>query len=266
MMNGLPCIIRILDPPLHSFIPSDPKEQQKLAAELHVPIETIVQQNIRLAENNPMLGLRGSRLAVMYPEFVEFQAKAVLIAALECIEEGFQPVVCFECPMISSVKELVFIKRLIAEMARETGAADKIRYKVGLLIEIPRAALTADELAKEADFMHFGSTYLTQLSCGFSVEDSEKFIDTYVNLGVYWKNPFVTLDMKGVGELMKIGFEKAKKAKKGIRIGASGGHAHDPISVEFYQKLGISELCCPASKIPVAKIAATQAALKLNSI
>ncbi len=264
-MNGLPCIFRILDPPLNTFVPEDRAGQERLASELHVPVDVIAKKQQMLAEYNPTLGLRGSRLAVMYPEIVEFQAKAVLSAALEAVEEGMQPFPCFECPMISSVKELELVKNVIREVARETGAADKIRYKVGLLIEIPRAALTADELAKEADFMHFASNDLTQLTCGFSRADSEKFIDTYVDLGAYRKNPFQTIDLKGVGELMRIGTQKARKAKKSTRLGASGSHASDPLSIQYCQYLGLDEISCPASKIPVAKIAAAQAALKFNS-
>jgi pyruvate,orthophosphate dikinase len=263
-MNGLPCIIRILDPPLHSFFPSDKESQKKLAEELRIPIELIEKQHIKMAEYNPSLGLRGSRIAVMYPEMVSFQAKSIFTAALECIEEGLQPLPCIELPMISTASEFNFIKDIIKEVAIETGASDKIRYKVGLLLEIPRAALTADEIAKEADFMHFGSNDLTQLTCGFSREDSENFIDKYIDLGVYWKNPFISVDRKGVGELMKIAISKGRKAKKSIRFGVAGRHAYDPLSIDFSQLIGIDEISCPASNIPVAKICAAQAALKLE--
>ena len=262
VISGKPCVIRILDPPLNAFVPGDSKSQTELAAALDIPIEKVIKQRAKLAQYNPTLGLRGTRLAFVYPEFVQFEVKAMFIAALESVEEGLIPLPFIELPMISSAKEFTIVKRIIEEVAQETGALDKIKYKVGLLIEIPRAALAADELAKEADFMHFGSNDLTQLTCGFSQEDSQLLIQKYVDNGVYYKNPFVSLDMIGVGELMKICIEKTKKVKKGIKFGISGSHASDPVSISLCQKMGVDEISCAASKIPVAKISAVQAALE----
>ena len=264
LMSGKTSIIRILDPPLNTFVPRDAKSQAELAADLEIPMELIVKQRAKLAQYNPTLGLRGSRLAFVYPEFVQFEVKSVFMAALESIEEGVTPVPYIELPMISSSKEFTLVKKIIEEVAEETGALDKIKYKIGLLIEIPRAALAADELAKEADFMHFGSNDLTQLTCGFSQEDSQLLIEKYVDNGVYAKNPFLSLDMIGVGELMKTTIEKAKKVKRNIRFGISGTHASDPASIGLCQKMGIHEISCAPQKIPAAIVIAAQAAQALE--
>ena len=262
IMAGRRCIIRILDPPLNSFVPNDKAGQERLAAELGVPVEKVAQQEANLGQFNPTLGLRGSRLAAVYPEFLQFQVKSIFLAALEVIEEGFTPLPYIELPMISTVKEFLQIKHVIAEIAEETGALDKIKYKVGLLLEIPRAALTADELAHEADFIHFGTNDLTQLTCGFSREDSHAIIDRYVLSGAYAKDPFVSLDLQGVGQLMSLSVHKIRKAKKNLRIGVCGNHAADLASIDFCQQIGIDEISCVAANIPVAKIAAAQAELK----
>eukprot|EP01022_Parablepharisma_sp_SALTPOND_P014596 TRINITY_DN1_c0_g1_i1.p1 TRINITY_DN1_c0_g1~~TRINITY_DN1_c0_g1_i1.p1 ORF type:complete len:883 (-),score=117.55 TRINITY_DN1_c0_g1_i1:68-2716(-) len=261
IMSGKPSIIRILDPPLNTFVPGDAKSQAELSADLEIPVEVIARQHAKLAQYNPTLGLRGSRLAFVYPELVQFEVKSVFMAALDAIEEGITPFPYIELPMISSAKEFTLVKKIIDEIAEETGASDKIKYKVGTLIEIPRAALAADELAKEADFMYFGTNDLTQLTCGFSEEDSELLIEKYVDNGVYAKNPFISLDMTGVGNLMQITIDKTKKVKKNIKFGISGAHASDPASIALCQKLGLDEISCPAQKISIAKVAAAQAVL-----
>ena len=261
LMSGKPCVIRILDPPLNSFVPGDEKSQKELAAVLEIPVEKIAQQHANLAQYNPSLGLRGSRLAVVYPEFIQFEVKSIFIAALEAVEEGLTPLPCIELPMISSAKEFTNVKKVITEIAEETGAQDKIKYQVGALIEIPRAALTTNELAKVADFLQFGSNDLTQMTCGFSHEDSQLIIDKYVENGIYFKDPFVSLDECGVGYLMKISINQAKQAKKNISIGISGSHAYDPASIKLCQKIGVTELSCLSNRVPMAKIAAAQAAL-----
>ncbi len=264
VMSGKPCMIRILDPPLNTFVPADPKSQAALAAELDIPVETVVKHYNMLAQYNPTLGLRGSRIAFVYPEFVQFEVSSIFMAALEAVEEGIVPMLHIILPMISSAREFTLVKRIVDEVAMETGALQKIKYRVGMLIEIPRAALAADQLAREADFMHFGTNDLTQLACGFSQEDSKLLIQKYVENGVYAKDPFVTIDTTSVGELMRMSIEKARKVKKGIRFGISGLQASDPVSIGLCQKMGVNELSCLAQRVPVAKIAAAQAALEAD--
>eukprot|EP00829_Urostomides_striatus_P011579 TRINITY_DN2886_c0_g1_i1.p1 TRINITY_DN2886_c0_g1~~TRINITY_DN2886_c0_g1_i1.p1 ORF type:complete len:325 (+),score=91.02 TRINITY_DN2886_c0_g1_i1:149-1123(+) len=266
IMSGKKCIIRILDSPLNTFVSGDKAYQLKLSEKLEIPMESIEKQHASLSQYNPTLGLRGSRLDVIYPEYVQFEAKSIFIAALEAVEEGFIPLPCIQLPMISSAKEFALVKKTITEVAEETGALDKIKYQIGALIEIPRAALTADEIAKEADFLQFGLGDLTQMTCGFSSVDSQLVIDKYVKDGIYSKDPFKSLDVEGVGALMKTAIELARMENKNMIFGICGDHSYDPASIYFSQSIGVNELSCPAIKIPVAKIAAAQAAIKLSLI
>lgn len=263
VMDKLPVIIRLLDPPLHEFLPKEEKEMQQLAQEMGVNLEKIKQTIESLHEFNPMLGFRGCRLGMVFPEINEMQAKAIFEAALEVEGKGIKPLPWIEVPLIGNVKEFLHIKKLIKKVAGETGADGKIDYKIGTMIEVPRAALTADLIAKEAEFLSFGTNDLTQMTCGFSRDDSAKFLKPYVEeLDVYERDPFQSIDQEGVGLLMQICVEKARKANPKIEIGICGEHGGEPQSVEFCHRIGLNDVSCSPYRVPIARLAAAQAAIK----
>ena len=261
IMNDLPCVIRLLDPPLHEFLPQEEKQQQELSEKMGISVEKIKETVASLHEFNPMLGFRGCRLGVKYPEITHMQCRAIFLAAMECLSEGMNPRPYIEVPLVGNVKELKLIKDIVEEAAKDTNAVGKVNYKFGSMIEVPRGALTADELARESDFFSFGTNDLTQMTCGFSRDDSEKFIKHYIEKGIYVKDPFVSIDQTGVGFLMQICVEKARKAKEHIEIGICGEHGGDPESVEFCHRIGLDDVSCSPFRVPVAKLAAAQAAI-----
>ncbi|MBN2043257.1 MAG: pyruvate, phosphate dikinase [Candidatus Aenigmarchaeota archaeon] len=262
VMGGLPIIIRLLDPPLHEFLPSEDRDITEVAESMGVSPEKIRDTIKNLHELNPMLGFRGCRLTVKYPEITEMQARAIFEAALEAKEEGHDPKPEIEVPLIGNVREFSLVRKIIDGVAEDIGIRDKIKYKVGTMIEVPRAALTADEIAKEADFMSFGTNDLTQMGCGFSRDDSGKFLGLYVEKGLYEMDPFQSIDQEGVGKLMRICIDNARKTNPKIEIGICGEHGGEPESVKFCHKIGLNDVSCSPFRVPIARLAAAQAAIE----
>jgi pyruvate,orthophosphate dikinase len=260
VMTGKPVIIRFLDPPLHEFLPKTDSEIKELSVKIRVSEKKIREKIEELHEFNPMLGFRGCRLGIVYPEISSMQARAVFEAALDAKKKGFSPVPEIEVPNVISVTEFGFIKRLIQEQARETGAEGKIPYKIGTMIEFPRAAFTADELAREADFFSFGTNDLTQTTLGFSRDDVSKFIGTYVDKAIFERDPFQSIDQKGVGAVMRMAVEKGRSVKKDLDIGICGEHGGDPASIAFCEEVGLDYVSCSPFRVPIARLAAAQAA------
>lgn len=262
VMNKLPVIIRFLDPPLHEFLPKEHDEIKALSRILSIPEEKIKSRVDSLHEFNPMLGFRGCRLGVVYPEISEMQARAVFEAALNVKKQGITPIPEIEIPNIITIQEFKLIKEIIKKAAKESGAEGSIDYKIGTMIEFPRAALIADQLAKEADFMSFGTNDLTQTTLGFSRDDAGRFIPHYIEKSVFEKDPFQTIDQEGVGKVMKITVTKARSTKKNIDIGICGEHGGDPASIEFCHRIGLSNVSCSPYRVPIAILSSAQAVLK----
>jgi len=262
VMNKLPVIIRFLDPPLHEFLPKETNEIKALSKILGIPEDKIKNRIDSLHEFNPMLGFRGCRLGVVYPEISEMQARAIFEAALNVKKQGITAMPEIEVPNIITVKEFKLIKDIIQKVAKETKAEGQIHYKIGTMIEFPRAALIADELAKEADFMSFGTNDLTQTTLGFSRDDAGRFIPCYVSKGVFEKDPFQTIDQEGVGKIMKMTVTKARSVKKDMDIGICGEHGGDPASVKFCHKIGLSNVSCSPFRVPIAILAAAQVVIE----
>ncbi len=261
-MDGLPVIIRLLDPPLHEFLPKEKEDIETVAREIGVPAEKITAKVESMHEFNPMLGFRGCRLGVTYPEITEMQARAILEAAMECKKEGIKVLPQIEVPLVGNVKEFNLNRDIIRKTAAEIGADGKVPYQIGTMIEVPRAALTADEIAREADFMSFGTNDLTQMGCGFSRDDAGRFLGKYVELGIYARDPFQAIDRDGVGELMRICVRKARSVKPHMEIGICGEHGGEPSSVEFCHLLGMNDVSCSPFRVPIARLAAAQAAIR----
>ncbi len=264
-LEGNPVTIRFLDPPLHEFVPHEEAEQQKLASDLGKSIDEVKAIVESLKEFNPMMGHRGCRLAVTYPEIAKMQTKAVIRAAIEVQKEHSDWTVKPEImiPLVCEVKELKFVKKVVVETAdAEIAAAGvNLEYEVGTMIEIPRAALTADEIAKEADFFCFGTNDLTQMTFGFSRDDAGKFLDAYYDTKIFENDPFAKLDQTGVGKLMETSIKLGKPVNPNLHIGICGEHGGDPSSVEFCHKIGLDYVSCSPFRVPVARLAAAQAAI-----
>ena len=261
-MSGLPVIIRFLDPPLHEFLPKEEPEIKELSRSLNIPVEKIKKRIGDLHEFNPMLGFRGCRLGVVYPEISEMQARAIFEAAINVSKNGIKAMPEIEIPNVIELKEFKLIKDIVKKVAKETGAEGKINYKIGTMIEFPRAALKADELAKEAEFMSFGTNDLTQTTLGFSRDDAGRFIPAYIEKNLFEKDPFQTIDQEGVGSIMKIAIAKARSVKPNMDIGICGEHGGDPASVIFCHKIGLSNVSCSPFRVPIAILAAAQATLE----
>ncbi|MDK0850530.1 pyruvate, phosphate dikinase [Clostridium perfringens] len=260
-----PATIRFLDPPLHEFLPSEEEDINALAKEIGVSPAEIENVVAELHEFNPMMGHRGCRLAVSYPEIAEMQTRAVIEAAIEVKKnKGYNIVPEIMIPLIGEIKELKYVKNVVVETAKtvmeEKGV--QLDYKVGTMIEIPRAALTADKIAEEAEFFSFGTNDLTQMTFGFSRDDAAKFLKDYYEKGIYEQDPFAKLDQEGVGELMRIACEKGKATRPDIKLGICGEHGGDPSSVEFCHNLGLNYVSCSPYRVPLARLAAAQAQVK----
>ena len=262
VMDGMPVIIRLLDPPLHEFLPKEDADIDLAAKSLGVEAQKIKDTIANLHEFNPMLGFRGCRLGVKYPEISEMQAKAILTAAIESKKEGVNPMPWIEVPLVGNVKEYLTIKAIVDKVAEDLGVKRGEDYMMGTMIEVPRAALTADEIASEVDFMSFGTNDLTQMTCGFSRDDSGKFLKPYVEEGIYERDPFQSIDQTGVGKIMKLCVEAAKKVNPDIEFGICGEHGGEPESVKFCHKIGLNDVSCSPFRVPIARLAAAQAALE----
>src|ERR1017187_5920317 len=263
-LKGFPATIRFLDPPLHEFLPHEDKAQQELAVKMGVPVEKIKQRVKELHEFNPMLGFRGCRLGIIHPEISEMQARAVFEAAVEVQKSGIKVKPEVMIPLVGFKKELDLQVEVVHRVAKEVMAETKtkIAYMVGTMIEVPRGALTADEIAETAEFFSFGTNDLTQTCLGMSRDDSGTFLPAYAELEITRTNPFASIDQAGTGQLMKIAAEKGNKTRPGIKLGICGEHGGDPSSVKFCHKIGLTYVSCSPFRVPVARLAAAQAALE----
>ena len=266
VMAGKPVTIRLLDPPLHEFLPHDKEGQQQMADEMGVDISLIASKVNALSEINPMLGHRGCRLGVSYPEITEMQARAIVEAAVEVHQEGIQVIPEIMVPLAGTVAEFVNQKKIIADTAkrvfREKG--QKVDILIGTMIEIPRAALMADRIADEADFFSFGTNDLTQMTFGYSRDDSGRFLPYYVNHKILPEDPFQVIDRDGVGQLVQMGVDRGRSSKQDLKVGICGEHGGDPQSVEFCHEVGMDYVSCSPFRVPVARLAAAQAELAKN--
>ena len=267
-LNGLPMTVRYLDPPLHEFLPTDEDDIKALAKDMGVTVEHLKAKCAELHEFNPMMGHRGCRLAVTYPEIARMQTRALMEAAIEVKKEKKLDIVPeIMIPLVGEVKELKFVKDIVVETAEKVKAEKKsdIEYHIGTMIEIPRAALTADKIAEEAEFFSFGTNDLTQMTFGFSRDDAGKFLDAYYQNKIYEQDPFAKLDQTGVGQLVQMAVEKGRATRPNIKLGICGEHGGEPSSVEFCHKLGLTYVSCSPYRVPIARLAAAQAAIKAGS-
>ena len=265
VMKGLPVTVRYLDPPLHEFLPQDEDDIKALAVEMKMSVEDLKAVITSLHEFNPMMGHRGCRLAVSYPEIAEMQTRAVIEAAINVSKKhpDWNIVPEIMIPLVGEVKELAYVKSIVVktadEIIKESGL--KLTYKVGTMIEIPRAALTADEIAKEAEFFSFGTNDLTQMTFGFSRDDAGNFLGYYYDKKIYEQDPFARLDQVGVGKLVAMAAKLGRETRSDIKLGICGEHGGDPSSIEFCHKQGLSYVSCSPFRVPIARLAAAQAAL-----
>jgi pyruvate,orthophosphate dikinase len=266
-MEGRPVTIRFLDPPLHEFVPNTEAEIRQMAEEMGKSVEEVKRRCDDLKEFNPMMGHRGCRLSVTFPEIARMQTRAVMEAAIEVSrEDGYAIEPEIMVPLVGDVKELKFVKNIIvgtAEKVKEEMHSD-IRYHIGTMIEIPRAALMADQIAEEAEFFSFGTNDLTQMTFGFSRDDAGKFLTDYYKSKIYEQDPFAHLDQNGVGQLIQIAVEKGKKTRPDIHLGICGEHGGDPASIEFVNRVGLTYVSCSPFRVPIARLAAAQAQIKLE--
>ena len=264
-LEGRPMTVRYLDPPLHEFVPTDPEDIKALAEDMGMTVEAVKDKCADLHEFNPMMGHRGCRLAVTYPEIARMQTRAIMEAAIEVKEEcGYDIVPEIMIPLVGEKKELKFVKDIVietAELVKKEKNSD-IQYHIGTMIEIPRAALTADKIAEEAEFFSFGTNDLTQMTFGFSRDDAGKFLDSYYKAKIYESDPFARLDQDGVGQLVKMAVEKGRSTRADLKCGICGEHGGDPSSVEFCHKIGLNYVSCSPFRVPIARLAAAQAAIK----
>ncbi len=263
-MNGLPVTIRLLDPPLHEFVPHDEKSQEEMAKELGIPASEVKKKVESLSEVNPMLGHRGCRLGITYPEITEMQARAIIEAALNLKKKKIKAIPEIMIPLIGTVEEFVLQEKLVRKVAEELFAEynDKVDYLVGTMIEIPRATLVADKIAEHAEFFSFGTNDLTQMTFGYSRDDAGKFLPIYIQNNILKHDPFQVLDQEGVGMLVKYGIMKGRHTNKNLKIGICGEHGGEPESVKFCHKVGMNYVSCSPYRVPIARLAAAQAAIE----
>ena len=264
-MKGYPVTIRFLDPPLHEFLPHEDAEIKALAAEMGIPFKRLKETVANLKEVNPMMGHRGLRLAITYPEIAEMQTQAVIEAALTVKKKyGYDIKPEIMIPLTCDSREFNFVRDVVANKADEIIAKEgvKLQYKIGTMIEIPRAALTADEIAKTAEFFSFGTNDLTQMTYGFSRDDAGKFLDYYYERKIFESDPFARLDQNGVGKLVEMAAKLGKSVRPDIKLGICGEHGGDPSSVDFCHRAGLTYVSCSPYRVPIARLAAAQANIK----
>ena len=263
-MDGKPVTIRTLDPPLHEFLPHEEKDIRALAEKMDVTYEKLQAKVNSLHEFNPMLGHRGCRLGLTYPEITAMQARAIIEAAVEVKKEGIDVKPEIMIPLVGHWKELqdqkAIVQAVLDEVLSDTGV--EIEYLIGTMLELPRACLTADQIAEEAEFFSFGTNDLTQTAFGFSRDDAGSFLGEYEKKRIYERDVFQTIDFDGVGELVRIGVEKGRSTKPDLKIGICGEHGGDPLSVEFCHSIGLDYVSCSPYRVPIARLAAVQAVLK----
>ena len=263
-MEGKSVTVRYLDPPLHEFLPHTDEDIAALAKEMGISFDKLKATVEGLHEFNPMLGHRGCRLSVSYPEIAEMQTRAVIEAAVEVNAEGYNVVPEIMIPLVGSVSELKYVREVVVKTAEEVLAEKGARldYKIGTMIEVPRAAITADEIAEYAEFFSFGTNDLTQMTFGFSRDDAAKFLEEYYERKVFESDPFAHIDQNGVGKLMKIAVELGHKTRSDIHMGICGEHGGDPESVEFCHNIGLDYVSCSPFRVPIARLAAAHANIK----
>ena len=264
-LEGRPMTVRFLDPPLHEFLPTKEEDIVEIAGELKLSVEELKAVIASLHEFNPMMGHRGCRLAVTYPEIAAMQTTAVISAALNVMKEHpeYNVVPEIMIPLVGELKEFDYVKGLVTSVADEIiqASGTDLNYQVGNMIEIPRAAMTADEIAKEAEFFSFGTNDLTQMTFGFSRDDAGKFLDAYYDRKIYEFDPFAHLDQTGVGRLVKTAVELGRQTRPDLKLGICGEHGGDPVSVEFCHNIGLNYVSCSPFRVPIARLAAAQAAI-----
>ncbi|MHB9155496.1 MAG: putative PEP-binding protein, partial [Endomicrobiales bacterium] len=264
-MEGFPVTVRLLDPPLHEFVPRDEKQQEELAKSLNISVEEFRKRANALHENNPMMGHRGVRLGITYPEVTEMQVRAIFEASAELIKAGKKVSPEIMIPVVCTTRELRdqqnIVKTVYAEVLKKFGIK-RIPYMFGTMIEIPRAALVADKLAEVAEFFSFGTNDLTQMGFGFSRDDIGGFLPDYLNKGILPDDPFQTIDQEGIGQLIEIGTQRGRKTKADLKVGICGEHGGEPRSIEFCHKVGMNYVSCSPFRVPIARLAAAQAVLK----
>ena len=263
-MEGRPCNVRLLDPPLHEFLPHEDGAIAELASQMGISASELKKRVLDLDEFNPMLGHRGCRLAVTYPEICEMQARAIAQGAILAIKDGVDVKPEIMVPLIGTVNELKMLRPIIEETvdAELEMAGMKLDYTVGTMIEIPRACLTADEIAEVADFFSFGTNDLTQMGFGYSRDDAGKFLGEYVEKGVLEKDPFQVLDQRGIGRLVEMAVKLGRETKPNLKLGICGEHGGEPSSVEFCYNQGLDYVSCSPFRVPIARLAAAQATVR----
>jgi pyruvate,orthophosphate dikinase len=263
-MDGLPVTIRLLDPPLHEFLPHGGEESKLLARTLDIPRADLNRIIESLRETNPMLGHRGCRLGISYPEITEMQGRAILEAAVRAMRRGIRVRPEIMIPLVSTVKEFEHQRAVIEDVATRVlgGMGEKISYLIGTMIELPRAALTAAEIARSAEFFSFGTNDLTQTTMGLSRDDAGRFLPSYIDRGIFADDPFQVLDTEGVGRLVRIAVEEGRKVRPDIKLGICGEHGGEPRSIAFCHSLGLDYVSCSPFRVPIARLAAAHAALE----
>jgi pyruvate,orthophosphate dikinase len=263
-MKGLPVTIRLLDPPLHEFLPHNEKDQAELATSLGLSLEQVRNRVNKLHESNPMLGHRGDRLAVTYPEILEMQVQAIIEAACECKKLKVSVLPEIMIPLSCTVKELDYLKKFTVEVADRVMKEKKVKveYMYGTMIEIPRAALTADEMAHTAEFFSFGTNDLTQMTFGFSRDDAGTFLPDYISKEILERDPFQSIDVVGVGQLIRMAVQRGRSVRPDLKCGICGEHGGDPKSVIFCHEVGLNYVSCSPFRVPIARLAAAHAALQ----
>jgi pyruvate,orthophosphate dikinase len=267
VMDGLPVTLRLLDPPLHEFIPQSRENQEEIAQALHIDMEEVLKRSELLKESNPMMGHRGVRLGITFPEITQMQIRAVFEAAAELIAGGKHPLPEIMVPVTCNEKELTFVKKIVTQVYEDVVSRyriESIPYLYGTMIEIPRAALIADKMAEESEFFSFGTNDLTQMTFGFSRDDIGSFMNDYIDNAVLNSDPFETLDQEAVGSLIQISVEQGRKTRPNIKLGICGEHGGDPASIEFCHKTGLTYVSCSPYRVPIARLAAAQAAIRFN--
>ncbi|MPM87640.1 Pyruvate, phosphate dikinase [bioreactor metagenome] len=265
-LQGRPATIRLLDPPLHEFLPNDHTSRHELALKMGLTVEEVAQKSSALHEFNPMLGFRGCRLAIIYPEILRMQVRAIIEAAINVKRKGIGVYPEIMIPLVGNSKEFLFCKKhaleVIEKIFSEQGM--HVEYKIGTMIEVPRAAITADEIAKDAEFFSFGTNDLTQMTCGFSRDDAASFLGAYVNDAdkqFYEYDPFATIDVEGVGKLVEMAVKLGRSTNPTIKLGICGEHGGDPKTISFCDKVGLHYVSCSPFRVPIARLAAAQAAI-----
>ncbi len=264
-MGPRPVTIRLLDPPLHEFIPHEEEDIIDLSKDMHVPVTKLKEVIAGLQEFNPMLGHRGCRLAITYPEIAKMQTRAIIEAAIETSkEENIEIIPEIMVPLVGKKEELSILRDLIIETAEKVKAEknSNLNYEVGTMIEIPRACVTSDEIAKYADFYSFGTNDLTQMTFGYSRDDAGKFISAYKEVGILETDPFQSIDQIGVGKMVDMAVKLGRQVKPHMHMGVCGEHGGDPASIEFFHKTGLDYVSCSPFRVPVARLAAAQAAIR----